>query len=98
MFQIVDEFGPAHPLLLTAPVEPFVCQSHGGLAKLRYSRVVFAHSVVLNMPSELGIENFPPFLGFNLVPDFPQPIVHLLALGNIFLSARPASYFELTSS
>ena len=50
------------------------------------------------MPSDLDFENLPPFLGFDLVPDFPQPLVHLLTLGNKLLSARSASYFELSMS
>ena len=89
---------PAHLSLLTAPVEPFVRQLPGDLAELHDARVVFADPVILDMSSELGLENLPPFLGFDLVPDFPQPIVHRLALGGKLLTARPASYFELTSS
>ena len=89
---------PAHLSLLTAPVEPFVRQSYGDLVELRDTRVVFADPVILDMPSDLGLENLPPFLGFDLVPDFPQPLVHRLALGGELLTARPASYFELSSS
>ena len=97
-FQIVGKLLPAHLSLLTAPVEPFARQSHGNLVKLLDARVVFADPVILDMPSNLGPENLPPFLGFNLVPDFPQPLVHRLALGDKLLTARPASYFELSSS
>ena len=94
----MGKLGPAHLSLLTAPVEPFARQSHGNLVKLLDARVVFADPIILDMPSELGLENFPPFLGFDLVPDFPQPIVHLLAFGNKLLSTRSASYLELSSS
>ena len=89
---------PAHLSLLTAPVEPFVRQLYGDLVKLRDARVILADPVILDMTSDLGLENFPPFLGFDFVPDFPQPFVHRLALGGELLTARPASYFELSSS
>ena len=97
-FQIVGKLLPAHLFLLTAPVEPFVHQLLGDPAELRDARVVFADPVILDMSSELGLENLPPFLGFDLVPDFPQPLVHRLALGDKPLAARPSPYLEFSSS
>ena len=89
---------PVHLFLLTASVEPFEHQLHGNPVELRDAREIFADPVILDMSSELGLENLPPFLGFDLVPDFTQPLVHRLALGAKLLAARPSPYLELSSS
>ncbi len=89
------ELSPVHAPLLTAPVQPLIKQLHCQSVVPHNPAIVAAHSIVLIMSSELGAQNWPPYLRLH-VSGFLQPELEVTSLGGKFLARRFMSDFEAT--
>ena len=96
MIKIFSESSPAHFPFLTTAVQPFTDHSQGRFMESDDTIVILTYTVILEMATQLGFQDLPPFFGFDLIAYGFKPCVHGLAFGGVFLTTRLAANFEVT--
>jgi len=57
--------------------------------------IILTYTVILEMATQLGFQDLPPFLGFDLISYRLEPRVHRFAFCSIFLTTGLATNFEV---
>ncbi len=98
MLKIFCKSIPAHFPLLTASVHPFPHHSYGEFIEPCNTIIVLTNSIILKVSTQLCCQDFPPFLGFNLIPYRLKPRIHFFTFCGVFLAAGLAANFEVAFS